>query len=84
MQYFDPELNESYVPYVVETSVGVDRMFLAILTNALQRRKCPTPRAKTAHGAAHSARARAGECAVLPIVRNKEELVEKARACTTT
>ena len=35
MQYFDPELNEAYVPYVVETSVGVDRMFLAILSNAL-------------------------------------------------
>ena len=29
--YFDPELNESYVPYVVETSIGVDRMFLQIM-----------------------------------------------------
>ena len=29
--YFDPELNESYVPYVVETSIGVDRMFLQII-----------------------------------------------------
>ncbi len=34
MQYFDPELNESYIPYVVETSLGLDRMFLAILSNA--------------------------------------------------
>ena len=34
IQYFDPELNESYVPYVVETSIGLDRMFLAILSNA--------------------------------------------------
>ncbi len=34
LQYFDPELNESYVPYVVETSIGLDRMFLAILSNA--------------------------------------------------
>ncbi|MDR0667965.1 MAG: glycine--tRNA ligase [Prevotellaceae bacterium] len=33
-QYFDPETNESYVPYVVETSIGVDRMFLAILSAA--------------------------------------------------
>ncbi len=32
IQYFDPELNESYVPYVVETSIGVDRMFLQILS----------------------------------------------------
>jgi glycyl-tRNA synthetase len=31
IQYFDPELNESYVPFVVETSIGVDRMFLQII-----------------------------------------------------
>ena len=30
--YFDPELNESYVPYVIETSIGVDRMFLQIMS----------------------------------------------------
>jgi glycyl-tRNA synthetase len=36
MQYFDPELNESYVPYVVETSIGLDRMFLAMLSYAYQ------------------------------------------------
>jgi glycyl-tRNA synthetase len=34
IQYFDPELNKSYVPYVVETSVGLDRTFLAILSKA--------------------------------------------------
>ena len=34
LQYFDNELNKSYVPYVVETSIGVDRMFLLILSNA--------------------------------------------------
>ena len=34
MQYFDPELNSSYVPYVVETSIGVDRMFLSVLTGS--------------------------------------------------
>lgn len=32
LQYFDPELNQSYIPYVVETSVGLDRMFLAVLS----------------------------------------------------
>ena len=36
LQYFDPEINESYVPYVVETSVGLDRMFLSILSSSLQ------------------------------------------------
>jgi glycyl-tRNA synthetase len=34
IQYFDPELNENYVPYVVETSIGLDRMFLAMLSNS--------------------------------------------------
>jgi glycyl-tRNA synthetase len=34
LQYFDPELNQNYVPYVVETSIGLDRMFLAILSQA--------------------------------------------------
>jgi glycyl-tRNA synthetase len=34
MQYFDPELNTSYVPYVIETSIGVDRMFLSLLAGA--------------------------------------------------
>ena len=34
LQYFDPELNESYVPYVIETSVGLDRMFLSVLSYA--------------------------------------------------
>jgi len=35
LQYFDPELNESYVPYVLETSIGLDRMFLATFSNSL-------------------------------------------------
>lgn len=35
LQYFDTELNKSYVPYVVETSLGLDRMFLAIFSNSL-------------------------------------------------
>jgi glycyl-tRNA synthetase len=34
LRYFDPETNESYVPYVVETSIGLDRMFLLTLCNA--------------------------------------------------
>ncbi|MFM9988400.1 glycine--tRNA ligase, partial [Flavobacterium sp.] len=36
LQYFDPELNENYVPYVVETSVGLDRMFLAVFATSLK------------------------------------------------
>jgi glycyl-tRNA synthetase len=36
LQYFDPELNEHYIPYVIETSLGLDRMFLAVFSNSLQ------------------------------------------------
>jgi glycyl-tRNA synthetase len=34
LQYFDPELNQSYVPYVIETSIGLDRLFLAVLSKS--------------------------------------------------
>ena len=36
LQYFDPEIGKSYVPYVIETSIGLDRMFLSVLSNAFQ------------------------------------------------
>ena len=34
LRFFDPETSESYIPYVVETSVGLDRLFLATLSAA--------------------------------------------------
>ena len=34
MQYFDPELNKSYTPYVIETSIGVDRVFLSVMAGS--------------------------------------------------
>jgi glycyl-tRNA synthetase len=36
LQFFDTEENKNYVPYVVETSVGLDRMFLAVFSKSLQ------------------------------------------------
>lgn len=33
-QYFDPEVNQNYIPYVIETSIGADRLFLMTLCNA--------------------------------------------------
>lgn len=39
LQYFDPELNQNYVPHVVETSIGLDRMFLAVLSSAYKEEK---------------------------------------------
>lgn len=39
LQYFDPELNENYVPYVIETSIGLDRTFLAVLSSSYAEEK---------------------------------------------
>jgi len=39
LRYFDPEINESYVPYVIETSIGLDRMFLAVFSAAYNEEK---------------------------------------------
>ena len=39
IQYFDAELNESYTPYVIETSIGVDRTVLAVLSHAYKEEK---------------------------------------------
>ncbi|MFK7747406.1 MAG: glycine--tRNA ligase [Kordia sp.] len=41
LQYYDSETKESYVPYVVETSIGLDRMFLAIFSNSLVEETLP-------------------------------------------
>ena len=39
LQFFDQTTNESYVPYVIETSIGLDRMFLAIMSTAYEEEK---------------------------------------------
>jgi glycyl-tRNA synthetase len=81
MQFFDPELNEHYTPYVVETSVGLDRMFLSVLSNALKEETVPDAQGEDSTRTVlriHPALAPV-KCAVLPLLRNKEELVDKAR-----
>lgn len=45
--YFDPESQESYVPYVIETSVGLDRTFLAHLSSAYLEEEVPTAKGGT-------------------------------------
>ena len=76
LRYFDPETQESYVPYVVETSIGLDRMFLATLSAALQEEtledgstrtvlRIPAPLAPV-------------KVAILPLLK-KDGLPEKAR-----
>lgn len=39
LQYFDPETNQSFIPFVVETSIGLDRMFLAVLSHSYKEEK---------------------------------------------
>ena len=76
IKYFDPQTNESYTPYVIETSIGVDRMFLSIMCHSYQEEqlengetrvvlKLPAALAPT-------------KLAVLPLVK-KGGLPEKAR-----
>jgi len=76
MQYFDPELNESYVPFVVETSVGLDRMFLAVLSASYQIEKLED---STERVVLHIPPALAPyKIAVMPLTK-KDGLPEKAR-----
>ena len=46
IQYYDPETGDSYIPYVIETSIGLDRMFLAILSYAYREEKVPDAEGK--------------------------------------
>jgi glycyl-tRNA synthetase len=76
MQYFDPELNESYIPYVIETSIGLDRMFLAILSNAYCEEQLPDGSERTVLRI--PAVLAPVKAAVLPLIK-KDGLPEKAR-----
>ena len=43
MQYFDPEINQNYIPYVIETSIGLDRTVLMVLSEAYAEEEVGTP-----------------------------------------
>jgi glycyl-tRNA synthetase len=80
LQYFDPELNENYVPYVVETSIGCDRMFLAMISQALKEEVVPDADGNDSSRTVmklHPSLAPA-KVAVLPLLKNKEELTKAA------
>ncbi|KGE89418.1 glycine--tRNA ligase [Phaeodactylibacter xiamenensis] len=81
LQFFDPETKESYVPYVLETSIGCDRMFLATMSQALQEETVTGANGKEStrevlklHPALSPIK-----CAILPLKRNDERLVNMAR-----
>ena len=77
LRYFDTEANESYVPYVLETSIGLDRMFLAILSAAYAAE--PLENGETREVLRIPAPLAPVKVAVLPLVK-KDGLPEKARA----
>ena len=76
IQYFDPELNESYTPYVIETSIGVDRMFLSVMCSSYEEQQLDGGDTRVV---LHLPKALAPvKCAILPLVR-KDGMPEKAR-----
>ena len=78
MEYQDPVTNIKYIPHVIEPSLGVDRLFLAIMTSAYKEEVVEGDEKRTVlqfHPAIAPIKA-----SVFPLVNNKPELTEKARA----
>ncbi len=85
MQYFDAELDENgkpygnYVPYVIETSIGLDRMFLLTMINALEEEDLSTPEKQDSRTLLRLHPALAPiKAAIFPLTK-KDGLPEKAR-----
>ena len=76
IQYFDPELGENYVPYVVETSIGVDRMVLAVLSHSYKEEQLENGETRVVMSI--PAPLAPVKVAVLPLVK-KDGLPELAR-----
>jgi len=76
IQYFDPEQEKSYVPYVIETSIGLDRTFLSVLTHAYQEEKLEDGSSRVVMKIPPFLAP--NKAAILPLV-SKDGLPEKAR-----
>ncbi|GET27042.1 glycine--tRNA ligase [Prolixibacter sp. NT017] len=85
IQYFDPEINESYVPYVIETSIGVDRMFLQVVSAAYCEEEIEGANGKKDSRVVMKLPPALApvKLAVMPLVK-KDGLPEKARAIIDT
>lgn len=77
LQYRDPKTNEVFTPHVIETSVGVDRTFLALLTEAYQSEELAN--GETRAVLKLPAFLAPIKIAIFPLLKNKPELVKKAR-----
>jgi len=85
LRYFDNQTKESYFPFIIETSIGVDRLFLALLCDAFEEIK--EGRTKTTASTREveillrlNKKVAPVKIAVLPLVKNKPELVKKAES----
>lgn len=81
LTYFDSATKESYVPYVLETSIGCDRMFLATMSNALMDEQVPgqdDPNNTRTVLKLHPALAPI-KAAILPLKRTEDRIVGKAK-----
>ncbi|MEQ8478676.1 glycine--tRNA ligase [Fulvivirga sp.] len=76
LQFFDPQENKSYVPYVIETSIGLDRLFLAVMTSAYKEETLEDGSERTVLKI--PAAIAPTKVAVLPLLK-KDGLPEKAR-----
>ena len=76
LRYFDPDKNESYIPYVIETSIGLDRMFLALLSHSLKEEELKDGTFRTVLSLPYSLAPT--KAAILPLVK-KDGLSEKAK-----
>jgi glycyl-tRNA synthetase len=75
-QYFDPETGESYIPYVIETSIGLDRAFLAVLSAAYSQERLANGEERVVLRIPPALAP--VKAAILPLVK-KDGLPEKAR-----
>ena len=80
LQFYDPESKENYIPFVIETSIGLDRTFLLILSNAYKEEKVTTANGKLEERIVLRLPPVLApvKLAILPLVR-KDGLPEKAR-----
>ena len=76
LEYFDEERKEKYLPYVIEPSVGVDRTLLALLVSAYDEDEISGEKRVVLRFKPQLAPIK---IAVFPLVKNKPEIVEKAR-----
>ncbi|WP_257670120.1 glycine--tRNA ligase [Parapedobacter tibetensis] len=79
LQYFDPEINQNYVPYVIETSIGLDRLFLTVLCNSFEEQDLSTEDKQDSRSVLHFHPTLAPiKAAILPLTK-KDGLPDKAR-----